>query len=195
MEEDEAAGKLCKKLICVIRSKQQHLHPSSEEMGAGVRQKSECKRGEVKAGDELRLRDHRVCNLSLPPLVCSARETGQPSTSLTCQGSTDRPVPPQIILNLRLKTLKEEMRRKAAEVELHDPAVCSVCEQEQASLALRSFISRKKTQLHVQRLMGRLNTALSFGESGFKDRGAQYRPYTCHRPLIDDICLTDSKPH
>ncbi|XP_074504138.1 uncharacterized protein LOC141775085 isoform X2 [Sebastes fasciatus] len=72
-------------------------------------------------------------------------------------------VPPQLISMLRLKTFKEEMRR-AAEVELHDPAVCSVCEQEQASLALKSFIRRKKTQLRFQALKGRLNTHLNCGE-------------------------------
>ncbi|KAI4819474.1 hypothetical protein KUCAC02_004720, partial [Chaenocephalus aceratus] len=51
----------------------------------------------------------------------------------------------------------------AAEVELQDPAACRVCEQERASLALRSFIGRKKTQLKLQTLTGRLNTHLSYG--------------------------------
>lgn len=55
---------------------------------------------------------------------------------------------------------------QAAEVELHDPAVCGVCEQEQASLALKSFIRRKTTQLRYQSLKARLNTHLSSGGGG-----------------------------
>ena len=55
---------------------------------------------------------------------------------------------------------------QAAEVELHDPAVCCVCEKEQASLALKSFIRRKTTQLRYQSLKARLNTHLSSGGGG-----------------------------
>lgn len=46
---------------------------------------------------------------------------------------------------------------KAAEVELHDPAACCECEQEQACVALKGFIRRKKTQLQFQTLNERLN--------------------------------------
>lgn len=54
-------------------------------------------------------------------------------------------------------------------MELHDPAVCSACEQEQASLALNSFIRRKKTQLQFHTLKGRLNTHLGYGVSDLED--------------------------
>nr|XP_043896070.1 uncharacterized protein LOC122778354 isoform X2 [Solea senegalensis] len=50
---------------------------------------------------------------------------------------------------------------EAADMELHEPSLCSMCEQQQASLALRSFIWRKKTQLQLQTLTGRLNTPSS----------------------------------
>uniref|UniRef100_UPI003AAE66B9 uncharacterized protein isoform X2 n=1 Tax=Centroberyx gerrardi TaxID=166262 RepID=UPI003AAE66B9 len=53
----------------------------------------------------------------------------------------------------------------AVEVELHDPAVCDVCEQKQASLALNTFIRRKKTQLEVQTLEDRLNTQLCYRDN------------------------------
>lgn len=96
----------CRKLICVVRSKQQHHVSSSSKSRKETGWDSVCGcEGQVKAGDELRLRDHWESNLSI--LLCSARERGQPSISLTCQGSTDRPVPLQIISNLRRKTLEE----------------------------------------------------------------------------------------
>lgn len=49
------------------------------------------------------------------------------------------------------------LNAKAAEVELHDPAACCECEQEQACVALKGFIRRKKTQLQFQTLKERLN--------------------------------------
>ncbi|XP_074504137.1 uncharacterized protein LOC141775085 isoform X1 [Sebastes fasciatus] len=156
-EEEEAL----RRLISRVRNKQQHLQSSEEERsrhehkGATWREWTGCEREVVAGGDEFR--DQRECNLPL------SRETDQTSPNLTCQGPEVQSVPPQLISMLRLKTFKEEMRR-AAEVELHDPAVCSVCEQEQASLALKSFIRRKKTQLRFQALKGRLNTHLNCGE-------------------------------
>lgn len=56
---------------------------------------------------------------------------------------------------------------KAAKVELHDPAACCACEQEQACVALKGFIRRKKTQLQFQALKGRLNINLRHEVSGF----------------------------
>lgn len=56
---------------------------------------------------------------------------------------------------------------KAAEVELHDPAACCECEQEQACVALKGFIRRKKTQLQFQTLNKRLNMHSGHVVSGF----------------------------
>ncbi|XP_041800537.1 uncharacterized protein LOC121611880 isoform X2 [Chelmon rostratus] len=142
--EEEARRNHCRRMISLIRSKQQHQESSAEDRrrqkhrGARGSQRTECEKQAVAGGEFQAHRD-------------------QTSPSLACQGPEVQPVPPQLISMLRLKTLKEEMRR-AAEVELHDPAACSVCEQEQASLALESFIRRKRTQLRFQTLKGRLNT-------------------------------------
>lgn len=125
----------------MLRSKQQHRRPSGEEW-----------RGRRKrAGDRTK------------------HQREQTSLDLTCQGPEAQLVPPELIAVLRLKTLKERWRR-AAEVELRDPGVCGACEQEQASLALASFIRRKKTQLLFQTLTDRLNTRLSYG--GCERRGS-----------------------
>lgn len=56
---------------------------------------------------------------------------------------------------------------KADKVELHDPAACCECEQEQACVALNGFIRRKKTQLQFQTLAMRLNIHLGQEVSGF----------------------------
>lgn len=154
-EEEEALRNHCRKMISRVRNKeQQHLQSSEGERRTRTRRRRRTDREtQVVAGDEFG--DHRECNLPLPD--CTPQETDQTSPNLMCQGPEVQTVPPQLISMLRLKTFKEEMRR-AAEVELHDPAVCNVCEQEQASLALKSFIRRKKTQLQFQTLKGRLNT-------------------------------------
>ncbi|XP_045887033.1 uncharacterized protein LOC123957944 [Micropterus dolomieu] len=158
MEEEEEVLRIqCRKLISRVRSKQ----ASEEERG---RHKHKGARGSERTEPERLVAgftDHRRCNLSLPD--CAQLERDQTSRNLVCQGPGGQPVPLKLISMLRLKTFREEMRR-AAEAELHDPSVCSACEQEQASLALRSFIRRKKTQLHFQTLKGRLNTHSSYGE-------------------------------
>ncbi|XP_059201832.1 uncharacterized protein LOC131981525 [Centropristis striata] len=163
-EEEEAVRNYCRRMIPRVRDK--HLCSSSEEesrrhKGARERQRTHCER-QVVAGDVFR--HHRECNLPLPD--CTTGEKGdQTSPNLICQGPEVHTVPPQLILMLRLKTFKEEMKR-AAEVELHDPAVCSVCEQEQASLALRSFIWRKKTQLRFQTVTQTKHTHCGYREWG-----------------------------
>ncbi|KAG7517704.1 hypothetical protein JOB18_014511 [Solea senegalensis] len=142
--EEEALGRCCRVMVSRVRHKQQQqqqlqnseVSRNNKEAG-GRRQRSE-------GGDD------RVCNLP----------ERQPSLGLKCQGPQVQTVPLQLISTLRLKTLKEEMRR-AADMELHEPSLCSMCEQQQASLALRSFIWRKKTQLQLQTLTGRLNTPSS----------------------------------
>lgn len=50
---------------------------------------------------------------------------------------------------------------QAAEVELRDPTACGDSEEEQASVALKSFIRRKATRLQFLTLTGRLNTHFS----------------------------------
>lgn len=141
MEEEEALINFCRRVIPQVRSKLQHLE-SSEEQRRRHRGRTEGERRAVLAGDEFR---------------DGSREKHQTSHSLMCQGPEVQPVPPQLMSMLRLKTFKEDMRR-AAEAELHHPAVCCPCEQQQASLALKSFIRRKTTQLHFQTLQDRLNT-------------------------------------
>ncbi|XP_034740304.1 uncharacterized protein LOC117952266 [Etheostoma cragini] len=138
---------LCPKQTSSSSSRGRH----AQHRGANGRER----RTGVVAGDEFR--DLRECNVDLPfPYSTS-------SPNLICQGPEDLAVPPRLLLMLKLKTFNEKMKR-AAEVELHDPAVCCVCERQQASLALESFIRRKKTQLQFQALKGRLNTHLSYRE-------------------------------
>ncbi|XP_039975049.1 uncharacterized protein LOC120784949 [Xiphias gladius] len=158
MEEEDALRSYCRKMIDRVRNKQQHFQSSGEEERTD-RHKG-CRGGakpgkQLVAGDELI--DYTECNL--PLLDCAKRGRHQPSLSLICQGPEVEAVPLQLISMLRLKTFKEELRR-AAEVEDHDPAACGVCEQEQAFLALKRFIWKKKTQLQFQTLKGRLNTYL-----------------------------------
>lgn len=103
-------------------------------------------------------------------------------TSLSpCQGPEVQPVPLQLVTMLRLKTFKEDIKR-AAEVELHDPAVCTQCQQDLASLALTTFIRRKKTQLQLQALKGRLNTGRWKSET-FEGKLLQSLPKPSGAPL------------
>ncbi|XP_029368911.1 uncharacterized protein LOC115050235 [Echeneis naucrates] len=128
MEEEAALRRYCRTMIRAIQSRQQHQQSRQRRAGRGA--------------DTGEGRDRRE-----PPLPPASHS----------HGPEPRPVPPQLLSVLRLKTVQEHMRR-AAEVELHDPAVCSMCEQQQAFLALRSFIWRKKTQLQLPLLMARQNT-------------------------------------
>nr|XP_019968604.1 PREDICTED: uncharacterized protein LOC109647160 isoform X2 [Paralichthys olivaceus] len=163
MEEEEALTSYCRKMIRRVRLKQQQLLSPGEEEDSrrdghgGGHQRRGSGRQVVAAGGEMA--DSTESNL--PLLDCAKRHRQQPSLGLMCQGPEVQSVPLQLISMLRLQTFKED----AAEVELHDPAVCSACEQEQASLALRSFIWRKKTQLQMQTLKGRLNTHSSSRDS------------------------------
>ncbi|KAI3351947.1 hypothetical protein L3Q82_020772, partial [Scortum barcoo] len=144
-EEGEAVRKHCRRMISLVRQKQL-------ESSEGGRRRTRSERG-AEAGEES---PHRgQSRLPLPP------GHRAPPGHMCAEA---RPVPLQLISTLRLKTVEGELRR-AAEVELHDPSACSVCEQEQASLALKSFIRRKKTQLQLQALKGRLNTHPGCGVS------------------------------
>ncbi|XP_029297045.1 uncharacterized protein LOC115014387 [Cottoperca gobio] len=183
MEEEGEA--LCRRMICRVRNKQQQPCFSEEERrrhkGARRGEKTACER-QVVSGHESR--DHRERNLP----DCTTRQGDQTSPNyLMCQGPEIQTVPPQLISMLRLKTFKEDMRR-AAEVELHDPAVCNVCEQEQASLALKSFIWRKKTQLQFQTLKGRLNTHLSYGECAKSPKALQCPSLDFGRNYLVEMC-------
>lgn len=156
MEEEEALRNYCRRKISVVLYKQQQL----EKEGERGRHKQ---KGQVLAGDGVR--GHREYRPPLPDGTNQGRNRTSPG--LMSQGPEVHPVPLQLITMLRLKAFKEEMRR-AAEVELHDPAVCSECEQKQAALSLKTFIRRKKTQLQFQALKGRLNTHMSHGEFGHR---------------------------
>ncbi|XP_033948957.1 uncharacterized protein [Pseudochaenichthys georgianus] len=153
MEEKWEA--LCRRMTARVQN-QQELEERGRHKGARGREITAC--GRQVSADQFR--DDGECNLPLPE--CRGRDRTSPKY-LKSQGPEVHTVPPQLLSMLRLKTVKEDMRR-AAEVELQDPAACRVCEQERASLALRSFIGRKKTQLKLQTLTGRLNTHLSYGE-------------------------------
>ncbi|TDH07989.1 hypothetical protein EPR50_G00112380 [Perca flavescens] len=146
-EEEEALKNHCRRMISRVLPQ-----PSSSDRGRSTQHGGA-------NGRERRteFRDLRECNVNLPVPYSTS------SPNLICQGPEVQTAPPQLILMLKLKTFNEEMKR-AAELELHDPAVCSVCERQQASLALNIFIRRKKTQLQFQTLKGRLNTHWSYGE-------------------------------
>ena len=112
--EDEALGDYCRRMISLVRHKQQlHLQSSEEEeerrrhrhKGAGGRERSGCERRAV-AGDEFRDEVHLPVPDCTPP---PQRE--QTSPYLICQGPEVHTVPPQLISMLKLKTFKEEMRR------------------------------------------------------------------------------------
>ncbi|KAG7241776.1 hypothetical protein INR49_024746 [Caranx melampygus] len=162
MREEDALRNYCLTMIVRVQSKQPRC--SGEERreikhkgGGGGRGRERTAPGRQSvAGDELGL--YRGSSLPLPD--CTHRDRHQSSPRLKCQGPEVQLVPIQLMSMLRLKAVQEKMRR-AAEVELHDPAECSECRQEQASLALRSFIWRKKTQLQYQTLTARLNTRMS----------------------------------
>lgn len=110
--EEEALRNRCRRMTSRVREKQQ-LQSSEEHRhrAAGGRE-----RRRIVAGDELR--GHRESNLPLPD--CTAREGDRTSLSLACQGPEAQPVPPQLISMLRLKTLKEQMRRVRRETLLRD---------------------------------------------------------------------------
>ncbi|XP_029918195.1 uncharacterized protein LOC115366745 [Myripristis murdjan] len=162
--EEEAQRNYCRRMISHLKKQ----HPdSSEKRETGKRRKEpreeRLKRQTTLSGRQAGVQighgtaDHSVCILPVPEPA--TREGALTSPSLPVQGPPVQLVPPQLISLLRHKTFKEEMKR-AVEVELHDPAVCSMCEQKQASVALSTFIRRKKTQLDVQTLEERLNTKL-----------------------------------
>lgn len=106
MEEDEALRNYCRRMISLIRSKQQHLGSSEwdrrrhKNQGTGRRENTECER-QVVVGDELRdlrgwtERDGDQTSLSLKPR----------------RGPEAQPVPAQLISMLRLKTFEEDMKR------------------------------------------------------------------------------------
>lgn len=158
----------CREMICRVRSEQLPLQSCE---GNRRRQTHRA------AGGSDRTRRRVPAETRDPPEENLNLSHGEHFSPHQCQG----PVPPQIIAMLRLKTFREQMRR-AAEVELHDPAVCSVCQQQQASLALKTFIRRKKTQLQFQTLKGRLNTHLRLDT--FEGVGAK-SPKALRCPSLD----------
>ncbi|XP_046874458.1 uncharacterized protein C8orf48-like isoform X2 [Hypomesus transpacificus] len=103
---------------------------------------------------ELRLEREESC---LPELTVGKRR--DVNSQLPLLDPVDRPVPMQLISVLKLKSFAEEMRR-AADIEIHDPSVCGECVEQQASLALDTFIQRKRTLLDSLTLEDRLQTHL-----------------------------------
>ncbi|KAK1903585.1 Nephrin [Dissostichus eleginoides] len=113
-------------MIARVRNQQQHPRLSAEERGrhkgARGREMPACGRQVVSADQ---FRHDGECNLPLPE--CRGRDRTSPKY-LKSQGPEVHTVPPQLLSMLRLKTVKEDMRRAAA-VELHDPVACSVSVQ------------------------------------------------------------------
>ncbi|XP_030620593.1 uncharacterized protein C8orf48-like [Chanos chanos] len=68
-------------------------------------------------------------------------------------------VPPQLICLQKLKTFNEEMKKAAVE-EFHEASGCGACLHNQATLALHSFISRKKSQVCAQALEEKMQSHL-----------------------------------
>lgn len=167
MDEEEALRNYCRAMIVRVQNKLQRTVFSEVEEGrrherkeGKGRERTEPERQGAAARD---LRDQIGCIL-----IPSNRERSQTSLDVVCQGFQVQPVLLALISRLRFKTVTEEMGR-AAEVELHDPAVCAMCVSETASLALKTFI-RKKTQLQFQSAKSRLNTNLNYGLGDVKDR-------------------------
>lgn len=142
----------------------------------------------AEAGRGLNLKDKswQERGRNLPVRDGTGRERGQPPVlRVSCQGPTVQSIPPQLVAMRRLRGQETGQgtswlpftmwllltQRKAvsascvfclpwqaADVKLHDPTACCICVREKASLALKSFIRRKETQLHFQTLKGRQNT-------------------------------------
>ncbi|CAL8332262.1 unnamed protein product [Gadus morhua 'NCC'] len=96
--------------------------------------------------------DHRRYSVPLSGKPNRERYAGKSdltSHNLMSQGPENQLVPTRLVSLLRHKTLVQEMRR-ALEVELHCPSLCTACEEARASLALDAFIRRKKTQLDAE---------------------------------------------
>ncbi|KAK2903895.1 hypothetical protein Q8A73_010552 [Channa argus] len=170
--EEEALRNYCRVMIGRVRNNL--LQKGSSEMGTR-RHKHKKGRGregtkperQVVPGDEFR--GQTKCILPLRDRNKWGR--GETSLGVTCQGLEVQHVPVQLLSMVTLKMFKEDMKR-AAEVKLHDPSACVVCQEENASLALKTFIWRKKTQLQFQTLKAGLNTHVIYGVtlSDFKDR-------------------------
>ncbi|KAI9513688.1 hypothetical protein NQZ68_040416 [Dissostichus eleginoides] len=158
-------------MIARVRNQQQHPRLSAEERGrhkgARGREMPACGRQVVSADQ---FRHDGECNLPLPE--CRGRDRTSPKY-LKSQGPEVHTVPPQLLSMLRLKTVKEDMRRVRLQRWSSMIRLPAVCEQERADLALRSFIVRKKTQLKLQTLKGRLNTHLSYGECAMSPKALQ----------------------
>ncbi|KAA8588508.1 hypothetical protein FQN60_009853 [Etheostoma spectabile] len=153
-EEEEALQNHCRRMISRVRNKR-HPRSSSSERGRHAQHRGANgreRRTGVVAGDHFR--DLRECNVDLPfPYSTS-------SPNLICQGPEDLAAPPLLLLMLKLKTFNEKVKRRRSSTTPQS----AVCERLQASLALESFIRRKKTQLQFQALKGRLNTHFNYGE-------------------------------
>lgn len=107
MEEDKALTNYCRRMISLIRRKQQHLGSAEWELKRQTQRsqwggEQNTERGRrVGTGDELRESE-----------VCRTRDGGRTSLSPKPRQSPEaRTVPAQLISMLRLKTLEEAVRR------------------------------------------------------------------------------------
>ncbi|XP_041112056.1 uncharacterized protein C8orf48 homolog [Polyodon spathula] len=73
----------------------------------------------------------------------------QRETTLNCR------IPEELVNRLQLKHIME-LVKQAAEVEIHQPSMCSTCISKRAELARESFIQIKKTQLESVLLQEKL---------------------------------------
>lgn len=111
MEEDKALTNYCRRMISLIRRKQQHLGSAEWELKRQTQRSQwegehNTERGRrVGTGDEFR-RELRESG------VCGTRDGGRTSLSLKPRQSPEaRTVPAQLVSVLRLKTLEEGVRR------------------------------------------------------------------------------------
>lgn len=169
IEDSEALKSYCCRMISVVH---RHKHPdASEEMERrrkskrdkhsnlrGGKKREFISRNKQKEGRESeRLGRENGC-FHTEHMVEERRRKRERTLQLP-EDSTCQPVPIQLISVLKLKSFTEEMRR-AAETEIHNPSECGECVRQQATLALDTFIRRKRTQLDSLTLEDRLQTHL-----------------------------------
>ncbi|XP_062332503.1 uncharacterized protein C8orf48-like [Osmerus eperlanus] len=148
VRESKALKTYCCRMVSVV-----HRHKHTASSGHPKRKKSRSDRSDTRHR-EPRLERDETC---LPELTVGKRR--DVNSQLPLFDPVARPVPLQLISMLKLKSFTEEMRR-AADIEIHDPSVCGECVEQQASLALDTFIQRKRTLLDSLTLEDRLQTHL-----------------------------------
>lgn len=110
-EEEDALGKYCSTMIARVRNKQ--LQTGSSDVGKRRRRKHKGGRGKERSEPGVVTRGELSIQgeSGLLQQENTARQRGQTSLGVTCQGPEVQDVPLQLISMLRRKTLIEDMRR------------------------------------------------------------------------------------